>query len=470
MNGREWMERLQRGTCAVIGLGVSNLPLIRYLRGHGVSVTARDKKTKEELGDVASEIASLGVPLILGETYLSDLTEDYLFRTPGLRPDLPAFEEAKARGAIVTSEMELFLRLTPAYVIGITGSDGKTTTTTLTGLFLEAERRLSRTGGKIYVGGNIGSPLLAQVDAMTKDDIAVVELSSFQLFDLPLSPHRAAITNLTENHLDWHRDMEEYGQAKTHIFRHAPNELLVTNAENAAAMVLCDGCQSPITLFSSKRELRDLPKGDGARIVLKNGFITVCEQGREEPILATRDILLPGKHNLENYMTAIALTRGLVSPEAIREVATTFPGVPHRMERVAEINGVTYLNSSIDSTPARTEATLAALEGRLIVICGGYNKNVSLVPLARTLNARAAAVVLTGASAEEIQAALEQERATLPILIRKDFAEAVAAARSLALAGDTVVLSPACASFDAFLNYKQRGERFRELVTSASQT
>ena len=459
------LEELRSKRCAVIGLGVSNRPLIEFLLSHGASLTARDRKERCELEPYATELEARGVTCYFGDAYLSSLSEELIFRTPGIRPDLPPFLEAVGRGARITSEMELFLELTPATVIGITGSDGKTTTTTLVDLFLQAE--CDRVGkGRSYVGGNIGTPLLPLVEQMTAEDYAVVELSSFQLMGLLRSPHRAAITNLSPNHLDWHRGMEEYGEAKTHIFRHAPNQLLVTNAENQAALELARDCRSPITLFSSLREPGDLPQHKGSCVFLRNGMITVQEGEQEIPVLAAEEIRLLGRHNLENYMTAIALTWGLVSFESIATVAREFEGVPHRLEPVRVFEGVSYYNSSIDSTPSRTAAALSALSGKPIVICGGYDKKLSYDPLAETLNQRAKAVVLTGASADTIAAALARSGGDLKVVRAACFEEAVHLARELAQEGDTVLLSPACASFDAFRDYKERGNTFRRIVES----
>lgn len=454
----------RKKSCTVIGLGVSNLPLIEFLLSHGLTLTARDRKERAQFGEIADALEAKGVRLILGEDYLENVTEELVFRTPGLRPDHPSLLRAIDRGAVVTTEMELFLNITPARVIGITGSDGKTTTTTLTHLILEAERRLHG-GGRVYVGGNIGAPLLPLVEEMTAEDIAVVELSSFQLFDMRISPERAAVTNLTENHLDWHKDMAEYAEAKANIFRHTGNRLLVLNADNETTREMISESHSPVTLFSSLREPSE-SLGVSSCVYEKNGFITVRENGEETPLLATSEIRLRGRHNLENYMTAIALTRGLASPEAIRAVAREFGGVSHRMETVCEREGVTYINSSIDSTPARTAVTLAAMKEKPIVICGGYNKNLSFEPLADALNAFAKAVVLTGASAEEIEEALRASGSRLQILKVADFENAVKQASALARSGDTVLLSPACASFDAFQNYKERGDTFRRIVQS----
>ena len=461
----EWIARLRARPCAVVGLGVSNLPLIDFLLAHGVRVCARDRKSREALGETATRLEAAGVALRLGEDYLGELNEPVIFRSPGLRPDTPELARARAGGAVVLSEMELFLELTPATVIGVTGSDGKTTTSTLTAHILEAGYAAAG-GGRVWLGGNIGEPLLPHTESMQPGDVAVVELSSFQLMDLRRSPARAAVTNLSPNHLDWHRDMEEYAQAKANIFRHPGNRMLVTNAENPAALELAAGCAAPVTLFSSLRPGEALPPHTGDSVFLRDGWIAVSQGGEEQRVLAVSDILLPVRHNLENYMTAIALTRGLVSPEAVRQVARSFRGVPHRLERVRTVRGVTYYNSSIDSSPSRTAAALSALPGRPVVICGGYDKHLPFAPLAKALKARAKAVVLTGATRERIREALEAEPGELPVWTEPAFADAVERARKLALPGDAVLLSPACASFDAFRNFEERGECFRRIVQS----
>lgn len=455
------MKECLPGPFAVVGLGISNLPLIHFLLSHGAQVVARDRKTRAEFGATADRLEAAGVTLRLGDDYLAELEECVIFRSPGLRPDLPEFRDAVKHGAILTSEMELFMELTPARVLGVTGSDGKTTTTTLTSLFLRAEHDLHGKPGRIFVGGNIGEPLLPHVEEMDADDFAVVELSSFQLSDMAHSPWRAAVTNLSPNHLNWHTDMEEYIEAKANIFRQPGNTMLVTNAENGDCLRLAAECGVPVTLFSSaKSSPEEFPLVASQTVYEKDGVI--CLSG--EPVLPVSDILLPGRHNLENYMTAIALTAGLVSPEAVRRVATSFHGVAHRLERVAVKNGVTFINSSIDSSPTRTVAALSALEEKPIVICGGRDKHIPFDGLAQALNVRAKAVVLTGEAAGLIHAALEQVGKTIPVYTEPDFDRAVRCAAALATPGDTVLLSPACTSFDAFRNFEERGERFRQIV------
>ena len=469
LNLTEHVKQVFSKTCTVVGLGISNLPLIDFLLSRGVRVTARDRKEADTLGELPSVLEKKGVRCYLGGDYLRDLTEEVIFRSPGFRPDCPEMRAAKAHGAEILSEVELFFELCPARIVGITGSDGKTTTTTLTGKFLAAE--CQRCGGRTYVGGNNGVPLIAYVEEMTERDFAVLELSSFQLFDLSRSAYRASITNLSPNHLNWHVDMDEYCEAKTNIFRHRENEMLVTNAENKEALRWAGKCQSPVTLFSSRRDAETFPDHTGNSICVRNGWVTVVtSDGEAYPIVKREDIVLSGRHNLENYMAAIGVTFGLVSAESVREVATTFRGVAHRMEYVRTVDGVRYYNSSIDSTPTRTVAVLSSLGGNLVVICGGADKNLSFEPLAEILKERAKTVILTGNTRKKIYDALEAADARMPIFIEADFKKAVLLAKSKASAGDTVVLSPACTSFDAFRNFEERGETFRRIVSELEET
>lgn len=467
-------------SCAVLGLGISNLPLIDTLLREGAAVTARDKKDREALGAVARDLESRGVRLILGETYLQELNEDVIFRSPGIRPDVPEIAAAVGRGAILTSEMELFFLRKRIPVLAITGSDGKTTTTNLTYQLLKTQ--FARDGGtrRVLMGGNVGTPLLPRLPEMGEDDIAVAELSSFQLFTMKQSATRAVITNITPNHLNWHPDMAEYTAAKCNIYAHGDTEHLTLNADNEVTAALAEhlvaSTDLPLTLFSSRKhsyaEIYPTRREGCTAIftVLEGGEeVIVFSDGEYDiPILPVSRILLPGRHNVENYMAAISLTRGWITPEVIEEVASTFPGVEHRLEQVRILHGVTYYNSSIDSSPTRTAAALSALTVRPIVICGGYDKNIPFAPLAEALCARARAVVLTGATAEKIRDALlacpAYDPAALPVLTEPDFDRAVMAAHGMAQPGDAVLLSPACASFDAFPNFEVRGNHFKDLI------
>ena len=474
MHYTEFLQQIKGVRCGVVGIGISNLPLINFLCRAGARVCARDKKNADELGNVAQDLIERGVTLKLGTDYLEELDEAVIFRSPGIRPDIPEFSAACARGSVLTSEMELFMELCPARVFGVTGSDGKTTTTTLLSLILK--EAVKNTPRKVYVGGNIGTPLLPYVSEMSADDLVVLELSSFQLQTMKRSPALSVITNLSPNHLNWHTDMSEYVHAKANIFAPADCVSLTVNADNEESLRLLseyDRGARRITYFSStKQEISEFPtldSGDVA-ILVKDGYVTRYQDGNWETLLNVSDILLPGRHNLENYMAAIAAASAWekLSPGAIHTVATSFTGVKHRLERVRVLRGVSYYNSSIDTTPTRTLAALSALNRKCIVICGGYDKHLSFEPLADALATHAKAVVLTGATSEKIRAALlEKEEfisGKIPVFEEHLFENAVKRAHALATEGDTVLLSPACASFDAFKNFEARGEAFRDIV------
>ena len=460
-------KRLTNGTATVLGFGISNRPLVRYLVDAGIKTTVRDAKSPEELGDEYLELSERGVEFILGSEYLQNITEDVIFRSPGIRPDAGSIPEAVSNGALLTSEMEWFLDITPAYVIAVTGSDGKTTTTTLIYKLLEAE--FADTERKVYVGGNIGKPLLSDANQMQPGDFAVVELSSFQLQNLSSPINRAVITNITPNHLNWHTDMDEYTNAKLRIFSNEKTELLVVNANDDRTRLAGMSFDRNKVFFSS----RDIPSEckdytDSMIVFLKEGKIIVSEAGRYIEVLDTNDIKLPGTHNIENYMAAISATWGLVSFETIKKIATTFGGVEHRLEFVRCMNGVTFYNSSIDSSPTRTAAALSALKVKPIIICGGYDKHIPFEPLAEALRDKAKAVVLTGATRNSILEAINAcegfDKESIPIIIEADFEAAVKKSVSIASEGDIVLLSPACASFDAFPNFEVRGKTFKNII------
>ena len=438
-------------TVSVIGLGISNVPLISWLLDRGAVITARDRNEFEKLRDDAKKLKDRGVKFICGADYLKDIKDEIIFKSPGVRYDVPEIAEAVRNGAELTSEMDLFFELCPCRIIGVTGSDGKTTTTTL--IYKMLAKQYGE--GRVFVGGNIGKPLLPELDKMDKDCFAVVELSSFQLHTMKRSPDISIITNISPNHLDYHRGMDEYIEAKTNVFRHAkPGSAVVLNGENEVTKSLG----------------KYAPEGVTVRYFLTGN--TVVENGKiycdGEEVLETSEILIPGRHNVENYAGVITVLKGLVSDEVIRETAKTFGGVEHRIELVRELDGVRYYNSSIDSSPTRTRAALYSFDKKLIVICGGYDKHIPFEPLAATLCERAKTVILTGATAGKIKDALtsyEGYRIGEPKLIEEpDFGNAVRAARDEAKSGDTVILSPACASFDAFPNFEVRGNTFKRIV------
>ncbi len=461
---------------AVIGIGISNLPLIRFLLSAGAIITARDIKPIEKLSPEVKELCEKrGLSVICGEGYLFGLDEEIIFRSPGLRPDVPEIAEAVARGSVLTSEMELFFALTPAKIVAVTGSDGKTTTTTLT--YLMSKELLFRSGssGKAYVGGNIGTPLLPSVYDMTEKDIAVVELSSFQLQDMSYSPSVAVITNITPNHLNWHKDMEEYTEAKKNIYKFEGCRRLVTNSSNDITLdILKDTETEGMKKIAFSTKETKCEHSDGM-VYLSDGNVILREGIFETVLLDASKIKLPGIHNIENYMAAAAAVWGLgfdeeLFLEVLRGTAESFGGVEHRLEFVRILGGVSYYNSSIDSSPTRTAAALRSFEDKSIVICGGYDKNIPFEPLAEVLCEKARVVVLCGATAEKIKAAIEScdayPESGLEYFIETDFEAAVNTARNAACEGERVVLSPACASFDMFSNFEQRGKRYKEIVNA----
>lgn len=453
-------EYIKGKSVALIGAGVSNMAAVDFLLARGARLTVRDKK---EDAEKAAMLAAKGAKAIFGEDYLGSLTEDVLLRSPGIRPDLPELAAAVAGGSVLTSEMEIFLALCPCKKYAVTGSDGKTTTTTLVSEILKKEYEMKGSEGKVYLGGNIGTPLLPFLGEMTAEDAAVVELSSFQLFAMSAHIDTAIVTNVTPNHLNWHKDMEEYIFAKAKIFENQTAcDRLVLNAENEVTRGFADGSAAQVTLFSSKGK----PAGDRA-VFLSGEEVFHNDCGKLSRVLCRRDIKIPGIHNVENYMAAIAALLGEVSAEAIAEVARTFGGVAHRIELVRTHGGVKYYNSSIDTSPTRTAAALNSFAEKLIVIVGGYDKNIPLEPLVPLLTEHAKFVSATGATGEKIMnLLLDSGYPYDKIVYTKEFEGAFRAAAEAAGEGDTVILSPACASFDAFKNFESRGDRFKELVNA----
>ena len=447
----EYKKSIKGKRISVCGIGVSNLPLIDFLLGAGAVVTARDMKDRESFGQIADDLEKKGVRLICGEKYLDDIDDEIIFRTPGIRFDKKGFVDAVEKGALLTSEMQVFFELCPCKIIGVTGSDGKTTTTTLISEILKAS------GKRVWLGGNIGKPLLPDIEQMSESDFAVVELSSFQLHTMKNSPDIAVVTNISPNHLDYHVDYNEYIDAKKNIYRNRKDITFITNAKNDITLQMADECKGKIITFSAKTSDCDVYE--------ENGYI--CKDGKR--LLNIEDIILPGKHNVENYMAAIGATLPFADTNAFEKIAKTFKGVEHRLEFVGEKDGVKYYNSSIDSTPTRTMAALSAFkEKNLIVICGGYDKNLDYAPLVPVLAEKAKCVVLTGACKDKIKNAIDSHpffhNSSTTVLEENDFEKAVMLASSTAKKGDIVLLSPAAASFDAFKNFMTRGRFFKDIV------
>ena len=456
MTLQEYIASLRGRTVAVIGIGVSNTPLLRLLLREGISVTACDRSSREKLGALAGELEAAGAKLQLGDGYLQNLSQDVIFRTPGLRPDVPELEAARAKGSTITSEMEVFFEVCPCPIIAVTGSDGKTTTTTIIAQLLRAA------GHTVHVGGNIGHPLLAEAGSIRPTDWAVLELSSFQLMTMKHSPHIAVVTNLAPNHLDVHRDMAEYVAAKENIFCHQSGEdVAVFNADNDITAEQSRRAPGRARLFSRQNEVADGVFLRGEDIVCRSG-------GHERVIMTAGDIKIPGVHNVENYMAAIAAVDGLVPDEVIRDFAREFGGVEHRIELVRTYRGVRYYNDSIASSPSRTIAGLRSFHEKVILIAGGYDKHIPFDVLGPEIVEHVKLLVLCGATADKIRAAVENAPGYEPgkpeIRDVTPFTAAVEAARDRAQPGDVVTLSPACAAFDQFKNFAERGKFFKSIV------
>ncbi|MBO6040175.1 MAG: UDP-N-acetylmuramoyl-L-alanine--D-glutamate ligase, partial [Oscillospiraceae bacterium] len=430
--------------------------LIELLLLNGCDVTACDKRSCEELGETGERLSALGCRFRLGEDYLEGLDGDIIFRTPGLMPFDPHLEAAKARGSVLTSEMEVFFALCPCRVIAVTGSDGKTTTTTIISELLKAA------GYRVHLGGNIGHPLLCEVPEIRPDDFAVLELSSFQLHSMVCRPDVAVITNISPNHLDKHKDYQDYIDAKAAIFlRQRRDDKLVLQADDEHTPFYASKAPGRVTFFQNGKTAGEGCFREGEEIFRVHGDKRVFIMRREE-------ILLPGEHNVLNYLAAFEATDGLVSPEVCRRVAMSFQGVEHRLELVRVKDGVKYINDSIGSSPSRTIAGLKAMSVRPIILCGGYDKHIPFEPLGDALCQMAKRVYLTGDTAMKIKDAIVNSSyypgSGLCFELHEDFTENVLAAAAFAEAGDVVLFSPACASFDHFRNFAERGERFKEIV------
>ena len=436
----------------VIGIGISNLPLIKYLVSLGANVTACDRRSAEDLGENYTELEKLGVKFNLGDGYLNNLSGDMIFKTPGMRYDVPELLKAKENGSIVTSEMEVFFEVCPSHIIAVTGSDGKTTTTTL------IHKMMTDAGYKTWLGGNIGNPLLTDTEKMKENDWVILELSSFQLHTMRKSPEIAVITNISPNHLDMHKDYKEYIDAKKNIMLYQnEGDTLIVNADNQVTADIGKSANGAVKYFS-RNGMADVYL-DGN--IIKRGIVE---------ILNIKDIKIPGMHNVENYMAAIAAVSGLVSKDVIVNVAKTFGGVEHRIELVRTLDGVKYYNSSIDSSPNRTINTLRVFPNKVIMIAGGKDKGIPYDEIGPALAEHVKVLILIGATSDKIQEALDAEinktgnGKDIEVIRATSYEDAVNTARSKAHNGDVVLLSPASTSFDMFRNFEERGNLFKKIV------
>ncbi len=441
----------------VVGLGREGVALVRFLAARGAQITVSDMKTAEQLKGSLAQIEGLPVHLSLGGNRIEDTEEaDIVYVSPGVPLDLPPLVAAQQRGIPISSSTVLFFQLCPAPIVGITGSSGKTTTTTLVGnIFQEA-------GRDVFVGGNIGLPLLDKLPEITEHSWVVLELSSFQLILMEQSPHAATITNITPNHLDMHPSMEHYIWAKTNILRYqTAQDFAVLNYDDPLMRSIAADCLSQVVFFSQTREL------EPAGVFLRGGQVVIRHQGREETFLSTKDIELLGRHNIDNVLTACALATvcGIEAKPIARAVAS-FKGVEHRLELVMHINGVAYYNDSIATTPDRTIAGLRSFSQPVILLAGGRDKHLPMETLSEVVAERCKSVVLYGEAARSFEEALSAQPGHPEVLRSPSFAEAVNTAHRLAVAGDVVLLSPACTSFDLFTDFEERGSEFKRLVAS----
>ncbi|MBQ6797194.1 MAG: UDP-N-acetylmuramoyl-L-alanine--D-glutamate ligase [Clostridia bacterium] len=457
-NINNFFEKMRGKSIALCGVGVTNTPLAEMLLKKGCKVTVCDKRPAEKLGEVADKLTELGATLKLGADYLEGLDVDVIFRTPGMRFYLPELDAYRKKGVAIISEMEVFFDLCPSNIIAITGSNGKTTTSTVISEILKAD------GKKVWLGGNIGKALLPDIEQMTADDWVVVELSSFQLISMRRSPDIAVVTNVSPNHLDMHKDMKEYVDAKRNIYRHQSGfGKLIVNADCPIASSFAEGARGACLSFS-RTEMPSWGAYCGS-----DGAIWFCDKGVARRIMRVADIKVPGMHNVENFLAAISAVGGIVSDEAIVKTAREFSGVAHRAELVRELDGVSWYNDSIATTPARTiKGTLSLWQQKILLIAGGYDKKIPFDEMGPAVCDKVKTLILMGVTADKIEKAVRECReflsSGLEIVRVANMEEAVNAARERAVEGDIVSLSPACASFDMYPNFEARGEHFRTIV------
>lgn len=443
---------------AIIGIGVSNIPLIEHFFYLGAKVSVFDKRTPDKIDEeIIKKLNLFGMNYYLGEDNLEHLKGfDMIFRSPSCRPDTKEIVEELERGAILTTEIEMVIELCPGKVIGITGSDGKTTTTSL------IYEIVKKSGAKCFLGGNIGIPLFTKISEMRPEDIVVLELSSFQLMNMKISPEISVITNISPNHLDIHKSYQEYIDSKKEIFKNQDeNGIVVLNYDNEITRELAKEVNGTVRFFSKKERLEN-------GFIYNEGIVKLCENGIRRHILSKKDVKLKGDHNLENICTALAATYGLVDIDIAIKAITEFTGVAHRLEFIKEVNNVKWYNDSIGTSPTRTIAGLNSFDERIVLIAGGYDKHLDYTPIAKPIIDNVSSLILMGATAPKIYEAvsneLEVQGKSLDIYMCESLEETVITAYKVAKEGEVVLFSPASASFDLFKNFEERGNKFKELV------
>lgn len=456
----EFFNYIRNRKIAIIGLGVSNIPLLSYLHDLGAKITVFDNRTIDNIDkNIMDIITNNNIEFSFGKNNLSKLNGfDIIFRSPTCREDWPELVKEAKRGAIITSEIEMLMELCPGTIIGVTGSDGKTTTTSL------IYEIVKKQGFNCYLGGNIGIPLFTKIQEMKPNDIVILELSSFQLMNIHTSPNIAVITNISPNHLDFHKSYEEYIEAKKNIFKYQNEDgILVLNYDNEITRECAKEAKGKVIFFSRENKLDN-------GVILDDDIIKVCDNKLRKHILNTKDLLLRGKHNYENVCTAIAATLEIASTEKQIEAVTQFKGVKHRLEFVKEINGVKWYNDSIGTSPTRTIAGLKSFNEKIVLIAGGYDKHLDYTPMAKPILDNVSVLILMGQTSKKIKESVENEmkveQKRIEIYECDTLQETVNTAKKVAKKGEVVLFSPASASFDMYKNFEERGDKFKSIVNS----
>ena len=447
---QEFNEYIRYRKVAIIGLGVSNLPLLDYMHNKKAMVTVFDERDIEKIpNDVMNKITDYGFRFFLGENCLENLKGfDIIFRSPSCLPTKPELKAEENRGAIVTTEIEMLMKMCPCKIVGVTGSDGKTTTTSL------IYDILTSAGYHTFLGGNIGTPLFTKLEEIKPEDIVVLELSSFQLMGMEVSPDIAVITNITPNHLNIHKDYEEYIEAKKNIFKYQnENGIVILNYDNEITRKCKEEAKGKVIFFSGKQKLDN-------GFIVDNKVIKECEDKIRKHILNANEVILRGEHNYENIATAIAATKTLVDIETAVKAVKEFKPVEHRLEFVREINDVKWYNDSVSSSPTRKIAGLNSFDEDIVLIAGGYDKNLDYTPIAKPIVENVKTLILLGQTSGKIfdcvKEELENQNKELPIYMCETLEETVSLANKVAKKGQIVLFSPASASFDLFKNFADR--------------
>ena len=449
---------------AIIGMGVSNFPLLDYFYEKNAKVTVFDNRNIEQIdSEIIGKMEQYRFEYFFGENSLNNLKGfDIIFRSPSVMPFIKQIEDEVERGAILTSEIEMVLKLSPAKIIGITGTEGKTTTTSL------IYEILIKAGYNCFLGGNIGKPIFTKIKDMKPEDIVILEMSSFQLMDMDISPNVSLVTNMYPDHLNIHRSYEEYQEAKKNIFKHQnENEILVLNYDNNITLSFAKEASSKVIFFSSKEKLQDGYIYDNT-----DGMIKYCKDGVRRHLVHKSEIKLRGIHNYENICSALAVTSSFVDIDTAINTIKEFNGVEHRLEFVRELDGVKFYNDSIGTSPASTIAGLNAFDENIILLAGGSDKGLDYKEVGEAIAKNVGTLILCGPTSEKIEKATKdallelKSNVNMPIYHVNNLEEAVKLAKEKSKVGDIILLSPASASFDAFKNFAERGEKFKEFVNN----